>query len=254
MVIGPIRNGFRKLMNPYYEPISNRWNLSDKEKLQIAKYIKHNEEKIKPYFGTINKNNIDKVLDSIDQFVSLKGSPVDLPTISQYFNMLEDLDNKIEEIKKGFFNSLPKYNNANVIKPNNNNYIEIAFDIDGNPEKRKETLIDILKKTIGNIGARGYPISYYNGTNNFPIQYYIEFDNDQTHIRIFIDKSIPNIVGYLLYELNNIEGKESIKSPSGKYYIINNKLGIINNRIGIDIDPKNVQDALSVYRFLYDFF
>jgi len=121
-------------------------------------------------------------------------------------------------------------------------------------------LIDILKKLIGNVGARGLPISYYNGTDNFPIQYYMEFYPDRTHIRIFVHKSIPPyIVGYLLYELNNIKGKKSIIRPSGNqnYYIIMNQAGIINNRIGIDTDPNNdiyVSRALLHYRFLYDFF
>jgi hypothetical protein len=264
MVTKAIKTKFWKLMNVYYEPIGKRWNLSDKEKLQIAKYIKHNKEKIEPYFGTINKNDIDRVLDSIEQFARLKKLSIDLSTISQYFDMLENLDKIIEEIKKGFFNSLPKYNN--VVKPNNPNnlknyYMEIAFGIDGNPEKRKKTLIDILKNLIGNVGARGYPISYYNGTDIFPIQYYMEFYPDRTSIRIFIDRSSipPDIVGYLLYELNNIEGKESIIPPSGNtnYYIINNKLGIIDNRIGIDIDPSQdpyASRALFQYSLLYKFF
>ena len=258
MVLNKIKAELKKRINPYYEPISNRWNLSDNEKLQIAEYIKHNKEKIEPYFGIIKKNNIDKVLNSIDRFARFKGSPVNLHTVSQYFDMLEDLDDKIEKIRKGFFNSLPKYNN--VVNPNSNYYIEIAFDVDGNPEKQKETLIDILKKLIGNIGARGLPISYYNGTSNSPIQYYIEFHPDRTHIRIFIHKSIPpHIVGYLLYKLNNIKGKKSITRPSGNinYYIIKNEAGIINNRIGIDTDPNRdpyVSRALLYYRFLYEFF
>jgi len=170
--------------------------------------------------------------------------------------MLENLDKIIEEIDKGFFNSLPKYNN--VVKPNIY-YIEIAFNIDGNPKDQKETLVDILKKLIGNVGARGYPISYYNGTANFPIQYYMEFYPDRTHIRIFIHTTIPPaIVGYLLYELNNIKGKESIIPPSGQqYHIINNVAGIINNRIGIDTDPNKdlyASRALLQYSFLYKFF
>ena len=256
MVIGTIKTKFKEHMDPYYKSISKRWNLPDKEKEQIAKYIKHNKEKIEPYFGTINKNDIDRVLDSIEQFAKLKKLSINLSTISQYFDMLENLDKIIEDIKNGFSNSLPKYNN--VVKPNNY-YMEIAFDIDGNPEKRKKTLIDILN-LIGNVGARGYPISYYNGTDNFPIQYYIEFDKNRTHIRIFIHPSYvpPAVVGYLLYELNNIKGKESIIPPSGQqYHIINNVAGIINNRIGIDIDQgiaSYADQALWQYSFLYRFF
>ncbi|MFZ8801205.1 MAG: hypothetical protein ACO2ON_03460 [Candidatus Nanopusillus sp.] len=258
MVLNKIKAEFKKHINPYYKPISNRWNLSDDEKLQIAEYIKHNKEKIEPYFSTINKNNIDKVLNSIDRFARFRGFSVNLHIVSQYFNMLEDLDDKIEKIRKEFFNSLPKHNN--VVNPNSNYYIEIAFDVAGNPEKRKETLIDILKKPIGNVGARGLPISYYNGTNNPSIQYYMEFYPDRTHIRIFIHKSIPpHIVGYLLYKLNNVKGKKSIIRPSGNmnYYIIKNEAGIINNRIGIDTDPNKdiyVSRALLYYRFLYEFF
>jgi hypothetical protein len=88
----------------------------------------------------------------------------------------------------------------------------------------------------------------------------MEFYPDRTRIRIFVHKSIPpHIVGYLLYELNNIKGKKSIIRPSGNqnYYIIKNEAGIINNRIGIDTDPNNdiyVSRALLHYRFLYDFF
>ena len=255
-----IMNGLKKHTNHYYKPISNRWNLSDNEKLQIAEYIKSNENLIEPYFNNGNTDTIDKILDSIEQFARLKGSPIDLHTTSQYFDMLENLDKTIDKINRGFFNSLPTYNN--VAKPNNY-YMEIAFGIDGDPKKQKETLINILKNTIGNIGARGYPISYYNGTINFSIQYYIEFDKNQTYIRIFIDRSsIPShIVGYLLYELNNIEGKESIIPPSRNmnHYIIRNEKGIINNRIGMDQNPNDVnnryiQSALLQYRFLYEFF
>jgi len=256
MVLKNIKDGFKKLTNPYYKLISKRWNLPDDEKLKIAEYIKHKENIIDPYFDISNLDSIDKVLDSVEQFARLKGSSIDLHTISQYFDMLEDLDKIIEKIEKGFFNSLPKYNN--VVKPNNY-YMEIAFDIDGDPEKQKETLIDILKK-IGNIGARGYTISYYNGTVNSQIQYYIEFDRNRTYIRIFVHRSIPpHIVGYLLYELNNIKGKESIIPPSRNinYYIIRNEKGIINDRIGIDTDPNKdiyVSNALLQYRFLYEFF
>jgi hypothetical protein len=260
MVLNKIKDGLKKYTNPYYKPISNRWNLPDNEKLGIAKYIKSNENIIKPYFNIDNKNTIDIILDSIEQFAHLKGLPIDLHTVSQYFDMLKNLDKILEEINEGFFNALPKYNN--VAKPENY-YMELSFDIDGNPEKQKETLINILKNTIGNIGARGYPISYYNGTANYPIQYYMEFYPNRTHIGIFIDRSsiAPHIVGYLLYELNNIEGKKSIVPPSGNknYYIIKNEAGIINNRIGIDQDPNDVnniyvQKALLEYRFLYDFF
>jgi len=257
MVVTTIKDAFQKATNPFRKPIDDRWQyLSDDDRREIARYLADKKDIIEPYFGTIDKNNSDKVLDSIDQFARLKGSPVDLPTISQYFDMLENLDKIIEKIEKGFFNSLPKYNN--VVKPNNN-YMEIAFDIDGNPEKQKETLVDILKKLIGNVGARGYPISYYNGTDNSPIQYYMEFYPDRTHIRIFIRKSIPpDMVGYLLYELNNIKRKKSIIPPSGKqYYIIKNVAGIINNRIGIDTDPNKdlyASRALLQYSFLYKFF
>jgi hypothetical protein len=260
MVLNKIKEGFEKLINRYYQSAKTRWHFPDNETLQIAKYIRNNEKIIKPYFNTGNRDTIDKILDSIEQFASLKRSPIDLYTTSQYFDMLENLDKVIEKIKKGFFNSLPTYNN--VAKPNNY-YMEIAFGIDGDPKKQKETLINILRNTIGYIGARGYPISYYNGTANFPIQYYIEFDKNQTYIRIFIDKSsIPShILGYLLYELNNIKGKESIIPPSRNmnYYIIKNEKGIINDRIGMDQDPKDVnniyvQRALLQYRFLYEFF
>ena len=252
MVVTTIRDGFQKAMNPFRKPIDDRWGqyLSNDDRREIARYLADNKDIIEPYFGTINKNKIDKVLDSIENFARLKGFSIDLHTISQYFGTLDDLDKIIEKIEKKFFNSLPKYNN--VVKPNNY-YMEITFDIDGNPENQKDTLVDILKKTIGNIGARGYPISYYNGTDNFPIQYYMEFYPDRTHIRIFIHRSLPPaIVGYLLYELNNIKGKESIIPPRGNmnYYII-------NNRIGIDIDPNKdhyVGSALFQYRFLYDFF
>jgi hypothetical protein len=260
MVLDKIKEVFEKLTNPYYQSANTRWHLPADETLQIAKYIKSNEKIIKPYFNTSNRDTIDKILDSIEQFARLKGSPINLHTTSQYFDMLENLDKTIEKIKKGFFNSLPTYNN--VAKPNNY-YMEIAFGIDGDPKKQKETLIDILRNTIGNIGARGYPISYYNGTANSPIQYYIEFDKDKTYIRIFINRSsIPShIVGYLLYELNNVKGKESIIPPSRNmnYYIIRNEKGIINNRIGTDQDPNDVnnryiQSALLQYRFLYEFF
>jgi hypothetical protein len=258
MVIGPIKTEFKKYMNRYYKPISNRWKLSDDEKLQTAEYMKYNENIIESYFNTSNRDTIDIVLDSIEQFAKLKKLSIDRPTISQYFDMLENLDKIIDKINKGFFNFLPKYNN--VIKPNNN-YIEIAFDIDGNPENQKETLINILRNTVGNIGARGYPISYYNGTDNTPIQYYIEFDKNRTHIRIFIDRSsIPSdMVGYLLYGLNEIKGKESIIPPSRNmnYYVITNQKGIIKNRIGIDEDPNKdpyVSKALSEYDHSYSFF
>ena len=261
MVLNKIKDGFEKLTNRYYQSIRIRWRLPDNETLQIAKYIKYNENLLETYFDINKEDTIDKILDSIEQFANLKKLPINPYTTSQYFDMLEDLDKVIEKIKKGFFNSLPKYNN--VVKPNNN-YMEIAFGIDGDPEKQKETLIDILKK-IGNIGARGYPISYYNGTTNSSIQYYIEFDKDKTHIRIFINRSTvsPHIVGYLLYELNNVKGKESIISPSNNtnnntnYYIIRNEKGIINNRIGMDRDPNNdnyVVNALWQYSFLYEFF
>jgi hypothetical protein len=256
MVLNKIKEGFEKLTNPYYKQTKKRWNLPDDETLEMAEYIKSKEYIIEPYFNTSNRDTIDKILDSIEQFASLKGSYIDIYTTSQYFDMLEDLDKVIEKIKNGFFNSLPKHNN--VAKPNN--YMEIAFGIDGDPKKQKETLIDILRN-IGYIGARGYPISYYNGTTNSPIQYYIEFDKDKTYIRIFINRSSipPHIVGYLLYELNNIKGKESIIPPSNNmnYYIIKNEKGIINNRIGTDIDPNKdnyIQRALLQYDFLYGFF
>ena len=257
MIMTTIKDTFQKATNPFRKPIDDRWQyLSDDDRREIARYLADKKDIIEPYFYTINKNNSDKVLDSIEQFARLKGSSIDLPTISQYFDMLENLDKIIEEIDKGFFNSLPKYNN--VVKPDIY-YMEIAFDIDGNPKDQKETLVDILKKLIGNVGARGYPISYYNGTANFPIQYYMEFYPNRTHIRIFIHTTIPPaIVGYLLYELNNIKGKESIIPPSGQqYHIINNVAGIINNRIGIDIDKSiasYASQALWQYSFLYRFF
>jgi hypothetical protein len=257
MVVTTIKDALQKAMNPFRKQIDDiLQHLSDDDRREIANYLADKKDIIEPYFYTINKNNSDKVLDSIEQFARLKGSSIDLPTISQYFDMLTDLDKIIEEIDKGFFNSLPKYNN--VVKPNID-YMEIAFDIDGNPKDQKGTLVDILKKLIGNVGARGYPISYYNGTANFPIQYYMEFYPDRTQIRIFIHTSIaPAIVGYLLYELNNIKGKESIIPPSGKqYHIIKNVAGIINNRIGIDIDQSIASyagQALWQYSFLYKFF
>jgi hypothetical protein len=260
MVLDKIKEGFEKLTNPYYQPTKTRSHLPDDEALEIAKYIKYKEKILKTYFDISKEDTIDKILDSIEQFALIKGSSMDIYTTTHYFDMLENLDKVIEKIKKGFFNSLPKYNN--VAKPNNN-YMEIAFDVGGDPEKQKNTLINILRNNIGNIGARGYPISYYNRTDNSPIQYYIEFDKNRTHIRIFINMSsiLPHIVGYLLYELNNVEGKESIIPPSRNmnYYIIKNEKGIINNRIGMDQDPNNVsnlyvQRVLLEYRFLYEFF
>jgi hypothetical protein len=261
MVVTTIKDAFQKATNPFRKPIDDRWGqyLSNDDRREIARYLTDKKDIIEPYFYTINKNNSDRVLDSIEQFARLKRSSVDLPTISQYFDMLENLDKIIEEIDKGFFNSLPKYNN--VVKPDIY-YMEIAFDIDGNPENQKGTLVNILKKLIGNVGARGYPVSYYNGTANFPIQYYMEFYPDRTHIRIFIHTSYipPAVVGYLLYELNELDNKEkeSIIPPSGQqYHIINNVAGIINNRIGIDIDQSiasYASQALWLYSLLYRFF
>jgi len=257
MVIDKIESTVQKLTNSYRRVIDNKWpTISEDKRREIASYLKYKEKIIESYLGRIDKENIDKLLDSIDKFTYYKGSSIEPSTVSDYVGRLENLDKIMKDVNRGHFSSLPKYNN--VIKPNNN-YIEIAFSIEGKPEEHKKTLIEILK-IIGNIGARGYPISYYNnGIADSPIQYYMEPSKGQTEIRFLIDKSIPsNIVGYLLYELNNIRGKESIIPPSGKqYYIINNELGIINNRIGIDSDPSSdsyIASALQDYHFLYKFF
>jgi len=101
MVLNKIKDEFKKHMNPYYKPINNRWNLPDDEKLQIAEYIRNNENLIEPYFNISNKNTIDKILDSIEQFARLKGYPIDLHTTSKYFDMLENLDKTIKKNKEG---------------------------------------------------------------------------------------------------------------------------------------------------------
>jgi hypothetical protein len=134
MVLNKIKDEFKKHMNHYYRSINNRWYLPDDEKLKIAEYIKNNENIVEPYFITINRETIDKILDSIEQFAHLKGSSIDLHTTSQYFDMLENLDKTIEKIENGFFNSLPKYNN--VAKPKQL-YMELSFDIGGNPENER---------------------------------------------------------------------------------------------------------------------
>jgi hypothetical protein len=259
MILDKIKAKFKKYTNPYYKQIKSVLCPSDDEILEIAEYIEHNKEKIKPYFGTINgpidKFTLDRIVESIGKFSYLMESSIRLRTVSQYFDILEDLSNKIEKIRMGDFNSLPKYDN--VAKPKKY-YIEFAFDIDGNPEKRKETLINILEHLIADAVLAGLPISYYDETDNSPIQYYMEFYPDRTRIRIFVNKSIHphDVAFYLLYKLNHIKGKEFIIPPSGneKYYIIKNKKAGIINRIGIDRNPNKdvyVSEVLWYYRRSY---
>jgi hypothetical protein len=99
-VLDKIKDGFEKHTNRYYKQMKYKnWNLSDDEKLQIAEYIKHNEIKIEPYFNINNRDTIDKILDSIEQFAKIKGLPINLSTVSQYFSMLDDLDEIVEKIR-----------------------------------------------------------------------------------------------------------------------------------------------------------
>ena len=81
---------------------------------------------------------------------------------------------------------LPKYNN---VKKPNEDYIEISFLIRGNSQERKNTLINVFK-IIGDFWARGFPISYYDGTDNFPIIYYMETSNGGIYVRFFV-RNVP---------------------------------------------------------------
>jgi hypothetical protein len=238
MVVTKIKDGILKFTNPYYELIKNRWQfLQENEIRQSAKYLDDNTDIIERFYHLINKKNIDKentekILDFIDEFAHYNASSPSFPIIHKYIEGLKRLDDLIEDIKKGYF-PFQKYN---VAKPQpNSHYIEIAFGINIDPKNQKETLTEILE-IIGDIWARGYPISYYG--NNSPIQYYIEINNNQNqnnnqiNLRFFIRRDIPSeMVGYLLYRLNNIRQKKLIVPPKGNQYFI------IGNGLGIDQDP-----------------
>jgi len=241
MVVTKIKEGILNFKNPYYELIKNRWqSLQEKEIRQSAKYLDDNTDIIERFYHLINKENkenidkenAEKILDFIDGFARYNASSPGFPIIHKYIEGLKRLDDLIEDIKKGYF-PFQKYN---VAKPQpNNNYIELAFGINIDPKNQKETLTEILE-IIGDIWARGYPISYYG--NNSPIQYYIEINNNQNpnnnqiNLRFFIPRYIPSeIVGYLLYRLNNIRQKTLIVPPKGNQYFI------IGNGLGIDQDP-----------------
>ena len=232
-----IRYIFQKARNPFRKPIDDRWGqyLSNDDRREIARYLADNRDIIERFYHLINKKNIDKenaekILDFIDEFTHYNASSLGFPITHKYIEGLKRLDDLIEDTKKGYF-PFQKYN---VAKPQpNNHYIELAFGINIDPKNQKETLTEILE-IIGDIWARGYPISYYGNTS--PIQYYIEINNNQNNnqinLRFFIHRDIPSeIAGYLLYRLNNIRQKNLIVPPKGNQYFI------IGNELGIDQDP-----------------
>jgi len=230
MVVTTIRDKFQRATNPYREAIDNLLqNLPKDERRQIANELKRNKKIIEKYYGPIkDPTDIKKRVVSLSRFAYYKGYPLNTSTAIAYIEelkgldkIIEDMDEIIENINKGYFSPFNQYNN--VIIPNN--YRRFAFSISGKLKKQKKTLIEILK-AIGKIRAMGYPIDYY-GTSNSPMQYYIRFSDKYITVEFFINSNPhdrgyipPEVAGYLLYLLANIlqKRKKSIIPPNKQQY------------------------------------
>jgi len=231
-----IKQSLSRIVNPYYKLIDKRWPfLLEEDKKQISEFVRDNIHIIERFY---NPPNIEKILDSLDEYAHYRASIINFPIVHRYFEDIKSLDDLIKTIKDGYF-PFRKYDNVAKPQPENH-YIEIAFSMNTKPEEQREGLIEILE-IIGEIMARGYPACYYRECN-YPIQYYIEKsltnnDNNQNqiNIRIFIRRDIPDaIVGYLLYKLNNMKLKDTIIPPRGNQYFL------IEDRIGINPDPNDL--------------
>jgi len=226
MVMTTIKDGLQKFINPYRKAIDSLFYfLPEDERRQIASELKSKQKIIEKYYGPIeDSTDIKKIVSSLSRFAYYKGYQLNRSTAIAYIKELKDLDKIIEDmdeiignINKGYFSPFNQYNNVII----SNNYRRFAFSIKGEPEEHKKTLIEILK-AIGKIKTMGYPIDYY-GTSNSPIQYYIRFGNKYITIEFFInsnpnDKDYvpPQAAGYLLYLLANILQKrqKSIIPPN----------------------------------------
>ena len=204
-IVYGIVDRFERVVNPYRRVIDDKLRyLSRADRREIAAYLLRNKNIIESYLG---KTDPSKILYYICGFAFHKGTRPTPPIVSEYIDRLKDLDRIIKEIRKNGYLTLPKYNN--VTKPNND-YIEISFRIRGNSQERKNTLINVFK-IIGEFLARGSPVSYYDGTDNSPIIYYMEASNDGSiYVRFFVRKPSravgvsPAALGYLLYRLSNL--------------------------------------------------
>jgi hypothetical protein len=254
MVITEIKERIKQIIDPvtdpYYGLIDKKWSsLSKEEKKQISELIRDNIHIIKRFYNLPNR---EKILDSLEVYAFYNGSIISFPIVYKYFKDIRSLDNLIRSVKDSVFPFHKQY--AISIWPKNH-YIEIEFNMNAKPKKQKEGLIEVLK-IIGEIMTMGYPTCYY-GEYKYPIQYYVEKplnnsieNNNQNHInvRIFIRKDIPNeIVGYLLYKLNNMRLKKSIIPPSGNQYFL------IENRIGIKLDYNDPYIEDIIYNILHSF-
>jgi hypothetical protein len=254
MVVTKLRDILQKAVNPFRGPVDDRWRyLSDKDRREIARYLKDNIDIIEKFLGPIDERNEDvvyKLLRYIETYsiyerlLSQQPQPqqnhVNKYTVFDYITTLKTLTDTIEDIKDGHLLSLPQY--QNVAKPSRD-HIMIVFGI---KEKPKETLIEILERAIGGVMVRGYPAFYYNPArhNNadLPLIYYVQLSNDKFFTTFFIhSKRFPQkTTGYLLDELSRIiqPKRKSLILPSGnQYHIINDYLG--RDFVAIDSDPNN---------------
>jgi len=248
MDIPKIVDLFQRAINPYRKVIDDKLRyLSRAERREIAAYLLHNEDIIKSYLG---KTDPSRILYYITEFAFYKGTGPTSLIVSQYIDGLKGLDRIIKEIRKNGYLPLPKYNN--VTKPDDYD-IEISFRIRGNSQERKDTLIKVFK-IIGEFWARGFPVSYYNGTDNSPIIYYMEVGNDDNiYVRFFIRKPVPpEAVGYLLYRLSSLP----IAPPDDdRLHHVGHRF--TENRIKIDKlsnEDQYVSEAIGYFRAFAEFF
>ncbi len=241
---------FWRVINSYYYKViyNSLPYLPGADKREITEYLLRNKRMLESYLGKTDPSRITQHYIPTFASYSETCSP---SVVYKYIEGLKDLDRIIEEIRKNGHLPLPKHNN--VTKPNNY-YIEISFYILGDSQKRKDTLINVFK-IIGELWARGYPVSYYDGTDNSPIIYYMDVSDDGgIYVRFFVKKLAapeakgvpPEVVGYLLYRLSRLP----ISSPA------NDGHGFIISRMKIDKLPEEdqyVSEAISHFRAFKEF-
>lgn len=245
---------FKRAINPYHKVIDDKLQyLPGADRREIAAYLQSNEDLIKSYLGETDPS---KILYYITSFALSKGTCLSPHIVSEYVNGLRNLDELIKGIRGKNYLPLPKYNN---VKKPNEDYIEISFLIRGNSQEKENILINVFK-IIGEFWARGFPISYYDGTDNFPIIYYMETSNGGIYVRFFVRKPVsskavgvpPGAVGYLLYRLSSLP----IAPPDDdrSHHVGHRFTG---NRIKIDKlsnEDQYVSEAIEYFRAFAEFF
>jgi len=191
-----------------------------------------------------------RIICYIKEFAFHRGTGPTSLIVSQYVGGLRNLDEIIKKIRKNGYLPLPKYNN--VTKPSDD-YVEISFRIRGNPREKRDTLINVFK-IIGEFWARGFPVSYYDGTDNSPIIYYMGVGNDDNiYVKFFVRRPVPpEAVGYLLYRLSSLP----IEPPDDdRLHHVGHRF--TENRIKIDKlsnEDQYVSEAIQYFRAFAEFF